>query len=241
LETQQANGVNRHLLRNEAQAVFCWNTNLLRKRSANSFNFFLFPVEQFKHRLGALLLRGKSPWASAGTGLALLNKRGAAGRESWDPMGSLIAVLGTSSRALFQAVGWKPSMRLISGGRFDRLATLLALLSRSDEDAEALLAEKLDGLQTHTELTPYEQRVFDRIRDLMQLRALSLGKRQRGKARIRQGFMNRSLPDSAEEIDWSLQDITESATVVAELYSKLLDTCLGTFPELKELGHSLFP
>lgn len=162
-------------------------------------------------------------------------------------MGTLISVLGNSSRAFFQAVLGQPTLKLVPGGRLVRLSSLLSLLSRSDEAAESLLAEKFLEMSVDAELSEYEARALTRIRDLMQLRSLAFGKTAQGKMRLRQGFVSRTTTQ-ATLIEtqalmgnvFTVQDITESATAVADLYWKLLDTCLGSIPELKPLGLSLY-
>ncbi len=162
-------------------------------------------------------------------------------------MGSLITALGNSSRALFQVFLGQPSLKLVPTGRLTRLTSILTLFSRSDEAAESLLAEKVFSLVHSGEVSEYERRALDRINDLMQLRVLAFGKSAHGKKRLRQGFVTRSHSNFAHVEapalmgnTFSIQDITESATAVADLYWKLLDTCMGTIPELKPLGLSLY-
>ncbi len=162
-------------------------------------------------------------------------------------METLLSVLGRSSLALFQgALGARTRLRLVPSGRLARLASLLALFSRSDEASETLLAEKFEQLEVHGDLSAYEARGLDRLRDLMNLRRLAFGKVQYGKARLRQGFVRRApldlLQSDSEENDFlhSVEDITESAVLVAELYWKLFDTCEGGIPELRNVGMQLY-
>ncbi len=162
-------------------------------------------------------------------------------------MGFLISALGNSSRALFQAVlGMPPGLRLIPGGRLSRLTSLLALFSRSDEAAESLLNEKFSSLQIQGDLTEYEAKALERLRDLMQLRLLAFGRTAEGKQRIRQGFVQRAAreldiadTDSAQ-FSFGTQDITEGATGVAQLYWKLFDSCRGSIPELRPVAMQLY-
>ncbi len=163
-------------------------------------------------------------------------------------MGSFIAVLGNSSRALLQAVwGAQPLLSLVPGGRLAKLAALIALFSRSDEASETLLAEKFSQLQFQGDLTEYELKALDRLRDIMALRSLNFAAPGKGKTRLRQGFVVRAQTNvfsgEAEtnlEYAFNSQDITESATVVAKLYWKLFDTCTGTLPELQPLARQLY-
>ncbi len=163
-------------------------------------------------------------------------------------MGSLISVLGSSSRALFQAVlGAQPRLTLVPSGRLARLTSLLALFSKSDEASESLLAEKFSQLQFQGDLSDYEARAMDRLRDIMALRSLAFARTSHGKNRLRQGFVNRAgqafpLGDGEGSFGFRFdtQDITESATVVAKLYWKLYETCLGTIPELQGVGLQLY-
>src|SRR4051812_4474119 len=107
-------------------------------------------------------------------------------------MGNLISVLGSSSRALLQAV-WGPArFPFLSGNRLSKLASLISLFSKSDEASETLLAEKFFELQIQGDLTEYELRAIDRLRDIMALRALTFGKTATGKTRLRQGFVTRT-------------------------------------------------
>jgi tetratricopeptide (TPR) repeat protein len=162
-------------------------------------------------------------------------------------MGSLISVLGNSSRALFQAVlGAQPRLTLVTNGRLARLTSLLALFSKSDEASESLLAEKFSQLQFQGDLSDYEARAMDRLRDIMALRSLAFARTSQGKNRLRQGFVNRAghnFPGADEGsfgLRFDTQDITESATVVAKLYWKLYETCLGSIPELQGVGLQLY-
>jgi tetratricopeptide (TPR) repeat protein len=134
---------------------------------------------------------------------------------------------------------------LVPGGRLARLAHLLSLFSRSDEASETLLSEKFFELQIQGDLSDYELRAIDRLRDIMALRSLTFAKPATGKNRIRQGFVTRSAmefgdSEQAETFKFDTQDITESATVVAKLYWKLYETCLGTIPELRVVGLQLY-
>ena len=162
-------------------------------------------------------------------------------------MGSLIVALGNSSRALWQAVrSAQPRLALVPSGRLARLAQLLALFSRSDEASETLLAEKFFELQIQGDLSEYEARAIDRLRDIMALRALTFGKTGNGKTRLRQGFVTRHqresvlATDAEAEFAFGTQDVTESATVVAKLYWRLYEICLGSIPELKVVGLQLY-
>ncbi len=156
-------------------------------------------------------------------------------------MGSLIAAIGNSSRALFERVLGEPRLTLVRGGGLARLGQLVSLFSRSDEASETLLKEKFSELRLGNELTEYETFALARLTDLMDLRALAFGKALSGSGRIRQAFVKKDKPEqNHSDFDVSFQDITAGATRVAELYLKLLDTCRGSIPELRAVGLQLY-
>jgi hypothetical protein len=158
-------------------------------------------------------------------------------------MVSLLTSLGNSSRAFFERVLREPRLTLVRGGRLARLGHLVSLFSRSDENAETLLREKFSELRFSSDLSDYETYALSRLMDLMDLRALAFGRPLAGVGSIRQALVQSASVGSASgDFEWesSLQDITSSATRVAELYWKLLDTCRGSIPELRTVGLQLY-
>lgn len=138
-----------------------------------------------------------------------------------------------------------------SPSRLSRLSfipQLLQLFSRSDQASEHLLYEKISRLKIETDLTPEETNWVERLKELAELRAMVFGRTFAGKKGLRQAFAygavrngekrELSVPfQSAEEV--SIQDITESAILVADLYWKLFDTACGTFRDLAPLARGL--
>ncbi len=127
-----------------------------------------------------------------------------------------------------------------------RLSQLLSLYGKSDAASESLLFEKMNEARFQGNLSEYDRRWLDRLRDLIELRALAFGQPGQGKRALRQAFLPGALVHSGdaftekalENVDE--QDITDSASVVAELCWKLYHTSLGEFPDLSLLAQKLF-
>lgn len=138
--------------------------------------------------------------------------------------------------------------RLTNRVRFHRLTSLLKLYGRFDTVSEHSLAEKIREMRTSGSLTEYEDRWLSRLKDLLEIRGLVLGKEVQGKLAVRRAFAySVKLPpisdtprSNAPFENLSLQDITESAMVVADLYWKLFDTCQGEFTDLSLHARELF-
>ena len=151
---------------------------------------------------------------------------------------------------------WRFPGLIASGGRipkslrFHRLTSLLTLYGRFDTVSEHLLEEKMRELRASGTLTEYEERWLSRLKDLLVLRSLVWGEEARGKQGLRRSFAFAVKPrpisanglSRAESLNenLSIQDITESAMVVADLYWKLFDACQGEYPKLSEHARTLF-
>jgi len=147
---------------------------------------------------------------------------------------------------------WRSAPRMtLPQTNFGSMAYLLALFEKTDDESQSLLQEKLSELRLMTGLTEYEQRWLHRLSSLVQLRALVFGvpstslkgrnALKRGFAYVHEAALTKSPWDAPfKEEDFSIQDITESATFVADLYWKLYDTSLGEYPELTDCARALF-
>lgn len=160
-------------------------------------------------------------------------------------MVALLKSLFSRSRRPRFSWDWFQNQRF---GRLSFIPELLRLFSRSDQAAETLLYQKISDLRIETELTPSELKWLQRLKELAELRAMAFGRPMRDRRRLRQAFVlkidGRAESEDTtlffEGQDISVQDITESAIVVADLYWKLLETCEGkTFPDLAGLARGL--
>jgi tetratricopeptide (TPR) repeat protein len=137
-----------------------------------------------------------------------------------------------------------PKFRLYGFG------ALLDLYGKFDTVPDYLVEAKITELKASGTLSEYELRWLSRLRDLVELKGLVFGKSATGKKGLKQGFAYArrqvALPVdspetrevSSEEV--SLQDITESAILVADLYWKLYDTGAGEYGELSRTARRLF-
>jgi len=134
-------------------------------------------------------------------------------------------------------------------GRLSFIPQLLQLFSRSDQAAEQLLYEKISRLTIEADLSEAETLWVERLKDLAELRGMVFGQTFGGKKGLRQAMAygavrtgerrDLSVPfHSAEDV--SVQDITESAILIAELYWKLFDTACGTYRDLAPLARQLY-
>lgn len=134
-------------------------------------------------------------------------------------------------------------------GRLSFIPQLLQLFSRSDQAAEQLLYEKISRLTIDAELSEGETLWISRLKDLAELRGMVFGQTFGGKKGLRQAMAygavrtgekrDLSVPfESADDV--SVQDITESAILVADLYWKLFDTACGTYRDLAPLAAQLY-
>jgi len=134
-------------------------------------------------------------------------------------------------------------------GRLSFIPQLLSLFSRSDQAAEQLLYEKISQLTITAELSESEKLWLERLKELAEIRGIVFGKTVSGKKGLRQALAYGAvrtgerrtflLPfETAEEV--SLQDVTESAILVADLYWKLFDTACGTYADLAPLARQLY-
>jgi len=109
----------------------------------------------------------------------------------------------------------------------------------SNEVETALTALHIQG-----RLNPTDQRWVECFRALVELRALVQNERpKKGKQRIRQAFVYCSEPikRKGRAMDSvAVEDITDCATQVADLYLKLYDACTAPHPELMRIGRQLF-
>lgn len=129
------------------------------------------------------------------------------------------------------------------------IQSLIELFEKVDKESE-LLDEKINQLLLESEVNPYERRLLERLRQLSDLRGLAFHPKK-GRRYLREAFTFTRLAaennDSAEKEperspggSYAIQDITESATVVADLYWKLYECAKGTHPELTTISRQLF-
>ena len=147
---------------------------------------------------------------------------------------------------------WVIPQRALRKGRLSHLSDLLSLYKRSDAASETLLREKISDLRVEGALTEEEYRWIERLKELVELRALAFGKALDGKRGLRQAFAYvsdvRDIDQPSEEVHreliketFTLQDVTESAIlVVADLYWKLYETCMGEYADLTRIACRLY-
>ncbi len=124
---------------------------------------------------------------------------------------------------------------------------VLSFYKRADAASETLLAQKIAELRVEGVLSDSDTRCLDRLKEISALRGLVFGSPAKGRFRIRQAFAyandirkDEDKTFAQEGNHLSIQDITESAIVVADLYWKLYDTCLGGYPDLTKVAKKLF-
>jgi hypothetical protein len=141
--------------------------------------------------------------------------------------------------------GWQR----FNGGQRSRLhslGSLLNLYGKFDTVSDRVVEEKIAELNRTGSFSEAEMRWLSRLRDLVALRRLVLSHPEKGKSGLRQGFRFRhdlgQVTDKLSQIESevSLQDVTESATLVADLYWKLFDTALGGYAELTNRARELY-
>lgn len=130
-----------------------------------------------------------------------------------------------------------------------RLSSLLSLLSRSDPASESLLRDRIREARFRGNLTDAERQWLERLKNLIELRGLALGQRATGRTALRQAFVFvKEVPEAVvnssdtgvSKSSLSLQDISDQATAVAELYWCLYEAALGEFQDLAALAKDLY-
>ncbi|MBI4405276.1 MAG: hypothetical protein HY537_14025, partial [Deltaproteobacteria bacterium] len=123
---------------------------------------------------------------------------------------------------------------------------LVKLFLSDDASSKTLLKERLSRLAVDNTLTTYERRWIERLLGLADLQQLTFETVKAGKRRFAQGFTyvkdesSRTKATDTQPLTFSAQDITDSAMTVADLYWKLYDTAMGSYPELTKPAHLLF-
>ncbi len=142
---------------------------------------------------------------------------------------------------------------VVGRGRIRAVSEVLARYSVSNIESENRLAQLWYSSQPKTELEGYEKLWWQRLQDLMRLRALVFGNQARASERLRQGFGYRVESTKHESFPvWendrrildedrlSFAEIAASGSEVAALYWHLYLTCTGEYPELKTLARKLY-
>lgn len=131
------------------------------------------------------------------------------------------------------------------------IQSLIELFEKQDKESRELLDEKINQLLLEGEINPYERRLVERLRQLSDLRGFVFHAKK-GRCFLREAFVftrrvEEIIDSGAFETEqspqggsYAIQDITESATVVADLYWKLYECSKGTHPELTVISRELF-
>lgn len=141
--------------------------------------------------------------------------------------------------------GWGKSERVKGPLRVRSMSHLVELYGTTDTVSEAILDRRIAEFKAEGTLTDYEFRWLARLRDLVELRGLVFGPLEKGRRGLRQNFTfsthtEREARFEPKSEGFTIQDITESATVVADLYWKLYDTAVGAYPDLSVLARKLY-
>lgn len=111
-------------------------------------------------------------------------------------------------------------------------------------DQASWLDSRIAELSLGEQMSDSQRRWLDRLKGLSHLKALTFGEPLRGKGALRQSLVFGRHWEGADPLEHmdeiTLQDVTESATVVADLYWRLFEIASGEFGELTPLARDLY-